>query len=114
MQTFSLLNLELILEQQLGVLTEFGILQFADIKLQAYYYPFFFKIDRVKYMEALKIFTELGVDIATELEDSNKLHNVLKFIIYKKLYLGDDKIKIYSFLESGELENLEFKYIDIY
>lgn len=71
------------------------------------------KIDRVKYMEALKIFTELGVEIATELEDTNKLHNVLKFIIYKKLYLGDDKIKIHSLLETGELASLEFKYIEI-
>jgi hypothetical protein len=71
------------------------------------------KIDRVKYMESLKIFTELGVDIASELQDSNKLHNVLKFIIYKKLYLGDDKIKIYGLLETGELEHLEFKYIEI-
>lgn len=71
------------------------------------------KIDKIKYMEALKIFTELGVDIATQLEDTNKLHNVLKFIIYKKLYLGDDKIKIYGLLETGELESLEFKYIEI-
>ncbi len=71
------------------------------------------KIDRIKYMEALKIFNELGVEIATELQDLNKFHNVVKFVIYKKLYLGDDKIKIFGLLETGELEQLEFKYIEI-
>lgn len=71
------------------------------------------KIDKNKFIQSLQVFSELGKDIIGDLNNTNTYHNVLKYLLYKKIYLAEDKIKIYSIVESNELENLEFKYIEI-
>jgi hypothetical protein len=70
-------------------------------------------IDKTEYYQSLQIFSELGKDLIGDLSNPNTFHNILKFLIYKKIYFNEDKIKIHSILEIDELENLEFKYIEI-
>ena len=71
------------------------------------------KIDKTKYSLSLQIFLELGKEIIGDLTNSNTFHNILKYLIYKKIYLVEDKIKLYTIIETTELEGLEFKYIEI-
>lgn len=71
------------------------------------------KIDKSKYSVSLQIFSELGKDIIGDLSNPNIYHNILKYLIYKKIYLVDDKIKLYSLMETNELDELEYKYIEI-
>ena len=71
------------------------------------------KIDVDNYMQTLKIYEEIGPDIISDFKNINIKHNVLKFIIYKKIYLIEDKLEIYKFLETEELTHLEYKYIEI-
>ena len=71
------------------------------------------KIDKNEYFQSLQFFSEFGKDIIGNLSNPENFHNVLKILIFKKIYLINDKIKIHSILEIYELENLEFKYIEI-
>lgn len=71
------------------------------------------KINKNNYSQSLVIFNELGKDIIGDLSNSNSLHNILKYLIYKKIYLIEDKIIISSILDENNLDELEYKYIEI-
>jgi hypothetical protein len=71
------------------------------------------KIDKNDYYQSLQIFLDLGKDIIGDLSNKNNFHNILKYLIYKKIYLNEDKINVNSILEEDELQQVEFKYIEI-
>jgi len=71
------------------------------------------KIDKSKFITSLQIFAELGKEIIGDFSNTNTFHNVLKYLIYKKIYSMDDKIKIYGLVETTELDELETKFIEI-
>lgn len=41
------------------------------------------------------------------------MHNILKMIIFRDIYMKEDKIMIFKILENEEFANAEFKYIEI-
>jgi hypothetical protein len=71
------------------------------------------KINKNDYYHSLQLFDEYDKDVIGNLSDAFNFHNILKLLIFKKIYISDDKVKLYSILEVDELENLEFKFIEI-
>lgn len=47
------------------------------------------------------------------LPKNDQIHNIVKIVIFKQIYIKEDKTKIFKILENDELSNTEFKYIDI-
>jgi hypothetical protein len=41
------------------------------------------------------------------------IHNILKIIIFREIYIKDDKVMIFKLLENEEMANADFKYIEI-
>jgi hypothetical protein len=63
--------------------------------------------------ETTILINELGLEIIGDIGEIDNYHNIIKYIVYKKIYLEEDKIKIYKLIEKDEFDNLEFKYIEI-
>ena len=66
-------------------------------------------IDIIKSIEGIE--TEILIEIA-----SNKdilTHNILKLIIFREIYMKEDKLMIFKILENEELSIAEYKYIEI-
>nr|QFG74704.1 MAG: hypothetical protein [Megaviridae environmental sample] len=89
------------------------IIKFTEIK----------DIDKVKiillnnpliYEHTIDIFNELGEDyIVSFFLIKKNFHNIIKTIILKLIYLKEDKNYINELLKEKEIENAEYKYIDI-
>ena len=71
------------------------------------------KINKNDYYHSLQIFDQFEKEVLGNLSDAFNFHNILKLLIFQKIYISDDKVKLYTILEVDELENLEFKYIEI-
>jgi hypothetical protein len=66
-------------------------------------------IDVINTLQAIDI--NVLSEIAKNKEDLN--HNILKIIIFREIYMTEDKLMIFKLLENEELANAEFKYIEI-
>ena len=68
----------------------------------------------LRYQSTIQLFNDLGEDYIIEyflIKDN--FHNVLKALIFKQIYLKEEKIEIISMLNQQEKENAEYKYIEI-
>lgn len=66
-------------------------------------------IDVMQSLNAINI--EVLINIINHKEDLT--HNVLKIIIFREIYMKEDKLMIFQILENEELASAEFKYIEI-
>jgi hypothetical protein len=70
--------------------------------------------DIIKYETIINIFNELGEEyINNYFLVENNTFNIIKTIIFKFIYLKDDKDKLLTILQNNEQENIEYEYIDI-
>jgi len=68
----------------------------------------------IKFNNIIKIFSELGEDyIINNFLIKDNFHNILKTIIFKLIYLKEEKIEINKLLNEVEKEEGEYKYIEI-
>ena len=68
----------------------------------------------IKFNNIIKIFSELGEDyIINNFLIKDNCHNILKTIIFKFIYLKEDKLEINKLLNEVEKEEGEYKYIEI-
>lgn len=68
----------------------------------------------LKYESTIKLFDDFGEDFILEhflIKDN--FHNILQSLIFKQIYLKEDKIEIISILNQIESDNVEYKYIEI-
>ena len=66
--------------------------------------------------ELVQIFNEIGLDIIVKFFDITKkenLHNILVTLIYRKLYIKNDKKELANIIEENSFENAEYKYITV-
>ena len=70
----------------------------------------------IQYDDVIKSFKTLDnnvIELLKTLEYSYRLHNILKIVIFKEIYIDEDKLTIFKILEKDEYLNAEYKYIDI-
>lgn len=68
----------------------------------------------IKFNNIIKIFSELGEDyIINNFLIKDNFHNILKTIIFRFIYLKEDKLEINKLLNEIEKEEGEYKYIEI-
>ncbi len=68
----------------------------------------------LKYESTIKLFNELGEDYIVEYFLINdNFHNIMKALIFKQIYLKEEKNEIIGMLNQLEKENAEYKYIEI-
>lgn len=68
----------------------------------------------IKFNNIIKLFSELGEDyVINNFLINDNFHNILKTIIFKLIYLKEDKLEINSLLNEIEKEEGEYKYIEI-
>lgn len=68
----------------------------------------------LKYESTIKMFNLLGEDyIIDYILIKDNYHNLIKSILFKLIYLLEDKTLMLKLLNSEELNNVEYKYIDI-
>jgi hypothetical protein len=68
----------------------------------------------LKYESTIKLFDDFGEDFILEhflIKDN--FHNILQSLIFKQIYLKEDKIEIINILNQIESDNVEYKYIEI-
>ena len=68
----------------------------------------------LKYESTIKLFNDFGEDYIVEyflIKDN--FHNILKSLIFKLIYLKEEKIEIINILNQLENDNTEYKYIEI-
>ena len=80
-------------------------------------------IDRIKiilknnpviYNTTIDLFNLLGEDyIANNFIVSNNFHNIIKTLIFKIIYLNEEKSKVINFLNQKEEKESDYKYIEI-
>ena len=70
--------------------------------------------DPIKYFNTINLLNDIGEDFFSEyfLIDDN-FHNIIKTLIFKQIYLNEEKNDIIKILNESELEDAEYKYIDI-
>ena len=57
--------------------------------------------------------SDVLINIASPKNKNDLTHNIIKIIIFREIYIKDDKITIFKILESEEFIHAEYKYIDI-
>jgi len=69
----------------------------------------------IKYESTIKLFNDLGEEYVVEyfIETKDNFHNIMKSLIFKQIYLKEDKNEIYNMLNQNDKENAEYKYIEI-
>jgi hypothetical protein len=68
----------------------------------------------VKYEKTVQLLNSIGEDYFVEyFMVKDNFHNILKTLIFKQIYLLEEKNEIVKLLESAEIDNAEYKYIDI-
>ena len=68
----------------------------------------------LRYESTIRLFNDLGEDYIVEfflIKDN--FHNIMKALIFKQIYLKEEKVEIISMLNQQEKENAEYKYIEI-
>jgi len=96
---------------------------FNDIKNILYVYQLGKTMDKIKIILAnnplkfdstIKLFNELGEDyIIDNFLIKDNFHNILKTLIFKQIYIKEDKNEMFNFLNQEEKEKGEYKYIEI-
>lgn len=104
-------------ENNAKIITMFTIIK-DIIKLKDYHTMDRIKIiinnEPIKYATTISLLNSIGEDYFNEyflVKDS--FHNILKTLIFKQIYLLEEKNDIIKLLESIEIEEAEYKYIDI-
>ena len=68
----------------------------------------------LKFDSTIKLFNDLGEDyIIDNFLIKENFHNILKTLIFKQIYIKEEKNEILSFLNQEEKEKGEYKYIEI-
>ncbi len=68
----------------------------------------------LRYDSTIKLFNDLGEDYIIEyFLIKENFHNIMKALIFKQIYLKEEKSEIISMLNQQEKENAEYKYIEI-
>jgi len=68
----------------------------------------------IKFNNIIKIFSDLGEDyVINNFLIKDNFHNILKTIIFKLIYLKEEKLEINKLLNEVEKEEGEYKYIEI-
>ena len=68
----------------------------------------------LKYDSTIKIFNELGEDyVANNFLIKDNFHNIIKTLIFRYIYINEEKNEIIKLLNQKEKENAEYKYIEI-
>ena len=68
----------------------------------------------LKFESTIKLFNDLGEDyIVDYFLIKDNFHNIMKALIFKQIYLKEEKNEIISILNQQEKENAEYKYIEI-
>ena len=68
----------------------------------------------IKYEETIKVFNELGEDYVNQyflIKDN--FHNIIKTFLFRFIYILDEKIDIIDMLNEKEIENAEYKFIEV-
>lgn len=65
------------------------------------------------YINSIQIYNDLGNIFSSNMKAQDIYHSVLKYILFKQVFLQYDKAEIFSATEEYELELLETKYIEI-
>ena len=72
------------------------------------------KNNPVKYQQTIELFNQLGEDyIIDNFFVNDNFHNILKTIIFKQIYIKEDKNDINNILKELEDKDAEYKYIEI-
>ena len=70
--------------------------------------------DPIKYENTITMINELGEEFITEyFLVKDNFHNIIKTIIFKIIYLNEEKNDIVRILDESEIEDAEYKYIEI-
>ena len=64
-------------------------------------------------MVSLKSLDNELIESLKTLEYNYRLHTILKIVIFKEIYIDEDKFTIFKIVEKNEYSNAEYKYIDI-
>jgi hypothetical protein len=68
----------------------------------------------LKYESTIKIFNDLGEDyVADNFLIKDNFHNIIKTLIFRYIYINEEKNEIIKLLNQKEKENAEYKYIEI-
>jgi hypothetical protein len=68
----------------------------------------------LKYESTIKIFNDLGEDyIINNFLKKDNFHNIIKTIIFRYIYINEEKNEIIKLLNQTEIDNAEYKYIEI-
>lgn len=67
-----------------------------------------------KYETTISLFNDLGEDyIVTFFLNKNNFHNIIKTIIFRQIYIKEEKNEILNLLNQTNKNNAEYKYIEI-
>ena len=69
----------------------------------------------LKFDSTIRLFNDLGEDYVIEyfIDSKDKFHNIMKALIFKQIYLKEEKNEISNMLNQQDKENAEYKYIEI-
>jgi hypothetical protein len=69
----------------------------------------------IKFESTIKLFNDLGEDYVSEyfIDSKDNFHNIIKSLIFKQIYLKEEKNEIINMLNQLEKQNAEYKYIEI-
>ena len=67
------------------------------------------------YKDAIQIINSLDKDVIISISENKEdiVHNILKIIIFREIYIKEDKLTIFKILENEEFATAEYKYIEI-
>jgi hypothetical protein len=72
------------------------------------------KNDPIKYSTTIQLLNELGEDYFSDFfMIDNNFNNIIKTLIFKQIYINEEKNDIIKLLEETEIDEAEYKYIDI-
>jgi hypothetical protein len=68
-----------------------------------------------KYNEVITSIKNMDTEVILSLIENKEdiIHNILKIVIFREIYLQEDKLTIFKILENEELKYADYKYIDI-
>ena len=99
-------------------LTQYGI-YFKYIRDFKFIFDNFDKINDntfiKNYIDVINTLKDIDISILEKIASNKNLldHNILKIIIFREIYIIEDKLIIFKILEDEELKTAEYKYIDI-
>ena len=105
------------------------VLNFTDNKYIIKYHSYFNDIKKYEYilnnlnnidnlnLDDFEIYINqikyIGIDYFENINKFENIHNILKIVIYISIYITEDKNIILKILENIEMNDIEYKYIDI-